>query len=348
MSELVTPQIEQGLGAVREAHRFDEAALDRYLKQHLGGWRGGALNVKQFEGGQSNPTFLISDGDRRYVLRKKPPGTLLPTAHAIEREYRIYRALEGTDVPAPKAHLLCEDTSIIGTAFYVMDYVQGRVFRDVSLRELSVADRRAVYEDMSRVLGALHSVDYVAKGLSDYGKPGNYFERQIGRWTKQYVAAKTHDIAPMDALIDWLPKSIPENDETTIVHGDYQLYNLLYHPTEPRVVALLDWELSTLGHPMADLAYNCMKYHTPEAAALGEGVPTENEFIAMYCERTGRERIPHWNFYVAFGFFRLASIIQGVYKRGLQGNASSAAALSMKDVVDQTAATGWKVAQRPA
>jgi aminoglycoside phosphotransferase (APT) family kinase protein len=345
MTDGATPQIEHGLSAVRDAHRFDEAALDRYLTQHLPGYRGGNLSVRQFEGGQSNPTFLLTSGDRRFVLRKKPPGTLLPTAHAIEREYRVYRALEDTDVPVPKAHVLCEDASIIGTAFYVMDFVEGRVFRDVSLRELPVADRRAVYDDMSRVLGALHSVDYVAKGLSDYGKPGNYFERQIGRWTKQYIAAKTHDIAPMDALIEWLPKSIPDNDTTTIVHGDYQLYNLLYHPTEPRVVALLDWELSTLGHPMADLAYNCMKYHTPDAATLGEGVPTENEFIAMYCERTGRERIPHWNFYVAFGFFRLASIIQGVYKRGLQGNASSTAALSMKGVVDQTAATGWKVAQ---
>jgi aminoglycoside phosphotransferase (APT) family kinase protein len=279
------------------------------------------------------------------VLRKKPPGTLLPTAHQIEREYRIYRALEGTDVPVPKAYLLCEDPAIIGTAFYVMDFVQGRNFRDSALRDLSVEDRRAAYDDMSRVLAALHSVDYKAKGLTDYGKPGNYFERQISRWTKQYVAAKTHDIEPMDKLLEWLPKNVPTDDTTTIVHGDYQLYNLLFHPTEPRIVALLDWELSTLGHPMADLAYNCMKYHTMEASSLGEGVPTENEYIAMYCKRTGRERIPDWNFYVAFGFFRLASIIQGVYKRGLQGNAASAAALSMKNVVDQTAATGWKVAQ---
>jgi aminoglycoside phosphotransferase (APT) family kinase protein len=338
------PVIETGVSEVREAHRFDEAALDRYLKQHLDGYRGN-LAIRQFESGQSNPTFLITSGDRRFVLRKKPPGTLLPTAHAIEREYRVYRALEGTDVPVPKAYLLCEDASIIGTTFYVMDYVPGRNFRDSTLKDLPPADRRAVYDDMNRVLAALHSVDFKAKGLADYGKPGNYFERQISRWTKQYIAAKTHDIAPMDALLEWLPKNVPADDTTTIVHGDYQLYNLLYHPTEPRVVALLDWELSTLGHPMADLAYNCMKYHTLEAFALSEGVPNENDFIAAYCQRTGRERIPDWNFYVAFGFFRLASIIQGVYKRGLQGNASSTAALSMKSVVDSTAETGWNVAQ---
>jgi aminoglycoside phosphotransferase (APT) family kinase protein len=344
MTEEELPQVQQGLVAVREAHRFDEDALDRYLQKHLDGYRGKGA-IKQFEGGQSNPTFLLTSGDRRYVLRKKPPGTLLPTAHAIEREYRIYRALEDTDVPVPRAYLLCEDASIIGTAFYVMDYVKGRNFRDAGLRDFSPADRHAIYDDMNRVLAALHSVDYVAKGLTDYGKPGNYFERQIGRWTKQYIAAKTHENEPMNKLIEWLPQNVPADDITTIVHGDFQLYNLLYHPTEPRVVALIDWELSTLGHPMADLAYNCMKYHNAESNALGEGIPTEDEYIAMYCKRTGRERIPGWNFYVAFGFFRLASIIQGVYKRGLQGNASSSAAVSMKNVAESTANTGWKVAQ---
>jgi aminoglycoside phosphotransferase (APT) family kinase protein len=338
-------ELPTGLGEVREAHRFDEQALDRYLQEHLEGYRG-KPTIRQFEGGQSNPTFLITSGDRRYVLRKKPPGALLPKAHQVEREYRIYRALADTDVPVPRAHLLCEDASLIGTPFYVMDFVQGRVFRDIGLRDLPPADRSAVYEDMCRVLAALHSVDYKAKGLTDYGKPGNYFERQIGTWTKQYIAAKTHDIPSMDRLIEWLPKNMPDDETTTIVHGDYQLYNLMFHPTEPRVVAVLDWELSTLGHPMADLAYNCMKYHDPsQAPSLGEGIPTEDEFITMYCRRTGRERIPHWNFYVAFGIFRLASIIQGVYKRGLQGNASSAAALSMKGVIDQTADRGWRVAQ---
>jgi aminoglycoside phosphotransferase (APT) family kinase protein len=338
-------KVPTGLVDVREAHRFDVSALDAYLAQHLEGWSG-KPSIKQFEGGQSNPTYLVKSGDRRYVLRKKPPGTLLPTAHAIEREYRIYKALEGTDVPVPRAYLLCEDASIIGTAFYVMDFVQGRNFRDTGLKDLTPADRRACYDDMNRVLAALHTVDYKAKGLEDYGKPGNYFGRQIGRWTKQYLAAKTDEIEPMNRLLEWLPANMPNDDTTTIVHGDYQLYNLLYHPTEPRVVALLDWELSTLGHPMADLAYNCMKYHTMDAFNLGEGIPTEDEFIAAYCKRTGRERIPLWNFYLAFGFFRLASIVQGVYKRGLQGNASSAAALGMKGVVVSTAETGWKVAQK--
>jgi aminoglycoside phosphotransferase (APT) family kinase protein len=314
------------------------------LKQHFKPF-GGDLKVMQFEGGQSNPTFQIETGGNKYVLRKKPPGTLLPTAHMIEREYRIYRALEDTDVPVPKAYFLCEDPSIIGTSFYVMDHIEGRVFRESALPELSPSDRAAVYKDMLRVLGALHSVDYKAKGLEDYGKPGNYFDRQVKRWTSQYVAAKTHDIPAMDNLLEWLPKNIPADDTTTIVHGDFQLYNLMFHPTEPRAVALLDWELSTLGHPMADLAYNCMKYHTMEAFTLGEGIPKEDEAIALYCAATGRERIANWHFYVAFGFFRLASIIQGVYKRGLQGNASSSAALSMKSVVDQTAETGWKVAE---
>jgi aminoglycoside phosphotransferase (APT) family kinase protein len=333
----------QGLIDVRSAHRFDEQALDRYLAQHLPGYRGNP-EIKQFAGGQSNPTFLLKSGDRRYVVRKKPPGTLLPTAHMIEREYRIYRALEDTGVPVPRPYLLCEDPSIVGTAFYVMDYIDGRVMADWALPELSPSERRAVYDDMNRVLAALHSVDVQKKGLGDYGKPGNYFERQISRWTKQYVAAQTRDIEPMNRLIEWLPRNVPADDTTTIVHGDYQLYNLMFHPTEQRVVALLDWELSTLGHPMADLAYNCMIYHKPEAAELGEGIPSEEEYVAMYCERTGRARIPNWNFYVAFGFFRHASIVQGVYKRGLQGNASSSSALQTSSLVDEMSTAGWQVA----
>jgi aminoglycoside phosphotransferase (APT) family kinase protein len=334
----------QGVIEVRSAHRFDEEALDRYLRQHLDGYRG-KPEIKQFAGGQSNPTFLLRSGDRSYVLRKKPPGALLPTAHMIEREYRIYRALEQTPVPVPRPYLLCEDASIIGTPFYVMDYVQGRVLTDWTLPDLTPEERSATYDDMNRVLAALHSVDFEQKGLRDYGKPGNYFERQISRWIKQYVAAQTRDIVPMNELIQWLPKNVPADDTTSIVHGDYQLYNLMFHPDEPRVVALLDWELSTLGHPMADLAYNCMNYHKPEAAGLGAGIPSEDEYVARYCERTGRARIPNWNFYLAFGFFRHASIVQGVYKRGLQGNASSALALQTESLVQEMAAAGWQVAQ---
>ncbi|MDD9932948.1 MAG: phosphotransferase [Myxococcales bacterium] len=344
MPEEQAPQIETGLVEVRDAHRFDEAALDAYLKANLDDYAG-IGSIRQFEGGQSNPTFMLEAGDKKYVLRKKPPGKLLKSAHAIEREYRIYRALEDTDVPVPKTYLLCEDDSIIGTPFFLMDFVEGRVIRDSGMQAFEPAQRKAAYTDMCRVLAALHSVDYKAKGLEDYGKPGNYFSRQVHRWTKQYLDSKTHEIEPMNELLEWLPANIPDDDTTTIVHGDYQLYNLLFHPTEPKVVALLDWELSTLGHPMADLAYNCMKYHTMEALSLGDGIPKEDEYIQMYCDATGRDRIDQWNFYLSFGFFRLAAIVQGVYKRGLDGNASSKAALGMKAVAEQTSATGWKVAQ---
>ncbi|MDD9944954.1 MAG: phosphotransferase [Myxococcales bacterium] len=341
---------EAGVIPVREAHRFDQLKLENYLKEHLSGYEG-PLSIQQFSSGQSNPTFKLTAASGRYVLRKKPPGKLLPSAHMIEREYRIFTALADTDVPVPTTHLLCEDPSIIGTPFYVMDFIEGRVFSDHTLKGMEPAQRRAIYDDMNRVLAALHGVDYVAKGLSDYGKPGNYFARQVGRWSKQYIAAKTDEIVSMENLMKYLQENIPQDDTTSIVHGDYQLYNLMYHPTEPRILAVLDWELSTLGHPMADLAYNCMKYYQAgDMAGLvfgGEtGIPTEDEFVAQYCQRTGRARVEDWNFYLAFSFFRLASIVQGVYKRGLDGNASSAQAVSMRDVVVKTADTGWSIASR--
>ena len=337
-----------GLIEVRSNHRFDEGALDAYLKQNLEGYSGPS-SVRQFEGGQSNPTFLLTSGDERFVLRKKPPGKLLPSAHQVDREYRIYRALGDTDVPVPRTYLLCEDDSVIGTPFYVMEYLEGRVFRDAMLPDLNPVERKAVYSDMNRVLSAIHHVDYQSKGLGDYGKPGNYFSRQIGRWTKQYLAAKTDEITSMDHLIEWLPAHVPDDDTTTIVHGDYEIYNFMYYPTQPRVRAVLDWELSTLGHPLADLAYCCMKYHTPLAYRCvepGDGIPTEEQFIAEYCRRTGRRGIENWNFCLAFSFFRLSSIIQGVYKRGLQGNASSEHALEMKDAVAKTSDKGWELARR--
>jgi aminoglycoside phosphotransferase (APT) family kinase protein len=322
---------------------FDAAALDRYLQRHLAGYAGRS-DIQPLEGGQSNPTFLIRNDQQRYVLRKKPSGTLLPTAHMIEREYRIYRALEQSAVPVPRTHLLCEDASVIGTAFYVMDFVDGRIRRDPALPEFAPDQRRAIYDDMNRVLAALHGTDYQRKGLADFGKPGNYFERQISRWTKQYLLAKTRDIDAMDRLIEWLPRNLPDDDSTTLVHGDFQLYNLVLHPTEARVIAVLDWELSTLGHPMADLAYNCTKYHNHEAATLGDGIPSEQAYLATYCSRTGRAHIPNWNFYLAFAFFRSASIGQGVYMRGLQGNAASADALSRAGAAEQHSADGWRVA----
>lgn len=335
---------------VREAHRFDQESLHRYLTSHLPGYRG-PLSIRQFSGGQSNPTFKLTTGNGNYVLRKKPPGKLLKSAHKIEREHRIFTALAHTDVPVPRTYLLCEDASIIGTPFYVMDFLEGRVFTDNTLPDLPAAERTAVYAEMNRVLATLHSVDYQAEGLSDYGAPGNYFARQTDRWRDQYLQSKTDEIESMECLMRFLAENMPDDETTCIVHGDYQLYNLMYHPTEPRVLAVLDWELSTLGHPMADLAYNCMKYHQAgEMAPLmfggHSGIPTEEEFVAQYCERTGRSRVEDWNFYLAFSFFRLAAIVQGVYKRGLQGNASSAQALSMKDVVVDTANIGWRVAQR--
>jgi aminoglycoside phosphotransferase (APT) family kinase protein len=320
-------------GEVRQAHRFDEAALADYLKRHISGFSGN-LMIRQFTYGQSNPTFLLSAGERSYVLRKKPPGKLLPSAHAVDREYRMIQALKETDVPVAEPLLFCEDASIIGTPFYVMAHVEGRIFRDVTASEASGPEERAaIFDSMNETMAKIHLVDYGALGLGDYGKPGNYMARQVSRWKRQYEASKTDDIENMDVLIKWLEDHIPEDDSTSIVHGDVRLENLIIHPKEPRVVAVLDWELSTLGHPFSDLAYNCMHYYMPVSKGrlsgykgldLAElGIPGENDYIAAYCRRTGREGISEWTFFVAFSMFRLASIIQGVYKRGLDGNASS-------------------------
>jgi len=335
---------------VRDAHRFDESALGEYLQDKLEGYTG-PLNVQQFEGGQSNPTFLISCGGNKYVLRKKPPGKLLPSAHQVEREYRVMKALAKTDVPVPEMLLLCEDDAVIGTPFFVMEYVHGRVLGDFTLPNKSPVERRAIYLDVARVLAALHSVNYADLGLDDFGKPGNYFSRQIGRWSKQYVAAKTDEIESMERLMKYLPENVPDDDTSCIVHGDYRMGNMLFHPTEPRVVAMLDWELSTLGHPLGDLGYICMPYHSGVAGPISleglagpqSGIPSEEEFIAEYCRLTGRESIPNWNFYLAFSFFRLSSIVQGVYKRGIMGNASSTEALEKGRMARQIADLAWAV-----
>ena len=329
-------------------HRFDPGVLNVHLERELQGYSG-PMKVQQFEGGQSNPTFLLTTPSGRYVLRKKPPGKLLPSAHAVEREYRLYRALQDTDVPVPRTFLLTEDSSIVGTPFFVMEYLEGRVFKDSRLPDVEPVERRAIYSDMIGVLAALHTVDYPAKGLSDYGKPGNYFVRQTGRWTKQYLASQTDTIPSMDHLMRWLPANVPNDDSTTIVHGDYQLYNMMYDPVESRCIAVLDWELSTLGNPLADLAYNCMKYHENkegQSFSSGHGIPSESEVVQEYCRLTGRQDIENWNFCLAFSFFRMASIVQGVYKRGLQGNASSSSALQMKGMVAEAADTAWRIANR--
>ncbi len=335
---------------VRQVHRFDEDRLCDYLTAHLAGFKR-PLRLLQFEGGQSNPTFLLSTEDKQYVLRKKPPGKLLPSAHMVEREYRIMKSLEKSDVPVPGMHLLCEDENIIGTPFFVMEYVQGLVLEDITLPGMTPRERRAIYFDMVRVLAALHAVDYVALGLENYGKPGNYFSRQIGRWSKQYVAAKTDEIASMERLMEYLPANVPADETSCIVHGDYRMGNMLLHPTEPRVVALLDWELSTLGHPLGDLGYSCMFYHSGIAGRISldgrtgseTGIPSEEEFLAEYCRLTGRDGIPNWNFYLAFSFFRLARILQGVYKRGIMGNASSSEAIERGRMAREIADLAWSL-----
>jgi aminoglycoside phosphotransferase (APT) family kinase protein len=249
-----------GTMEVQERQRFDVAALEAWMRANVDGFRG-PLAVEQFRGGQSNPTFRVASPSGRYVMRRKPAGKLLPSAHAVDREYRIMTALAGTDVPVPKTHGLCTDDGVIGSAFFVMEFVEGRIWWDGRLPDLQPQERRAVYAELNRVIAALHRVDFAAVGLGDYGKPGNYFERQVARWTKQYRASETETIEAMDRLIEWLPAHIPPGDETTIVHGDYRLDNAIFHPTEPRIVAVLDWELSTLGHPLADFAYHCMSWH---------------------------------------------------------------------------------------
>jgi aminoglycoside phosphotransferase (APT) family kinase protein len=339
---------------IRPGHEFAIAPLAACLAQHMAGFSG-ALQVRQFRGGQSNPTFLLEAGGRRYVLRKKPPGVLLPSAHMIEREYRVMHALRDTAVPIIPPRLLCEDSSVIGTPFYVMDFADGRVFRDPSLPGMAPAERGAIYAEMAAVMARLHAVDWRAVGLEGFGKPTGYLTRQIALWTRQYGAAKTHAIPAMDALIAWLPDHQPGDDATTIAHGDFRLENLMFHPTEPRVIGVLDWELATLGHPLADVAYNCMIWHlpptTPNLGGLAGrdlqalGIPTEAAYLAGYARHAGLERIPNYPYFLAFGFFRFAAIAQGVYARALAGNASSANAIEVGLLAAPLADLGWQAAQ---
>lgn len=318
------------VGEVAERQRFDETALDAWLGARIDGF-GSGLRVQQFQGGASNPTFLLTTDAGRYVLRKKPPGPLLASAHQVDREHRIISALGPTRVPVPQVRALCEDESVIGTAFYVMDFLEGRVFRDAALPSLSPAERAAVYDELNATLAALHQVDVEAAGLADYGRPGDYFERQVRRWTTQYRGAETETIPEMETLIETLPARIPADRSTGIAHGDYRLENVMFHPTEPRLIAVLDWELSTLGHPLADLAYNAFLWRSdsPSWGSLQgvdfatSGIPTEAAYVEAYLKRTGRGPIEDWPFYVAFGVFRLASISQGVYRRVLAGTAAS-------------------------
>jgi aminoglycoside phosphotransferase (APT) family kinase protein len=332
--------------------RFDEKALERYLSEHVDGFRG-PLRVKQFRGGQSNPTYLVEAGNGKYVLRRKPPGKLLPSAHAVDREYRVMTALGATEVPVPRTVCLCEDTNVIGTMFFVMEFVAGRVFWEHTLPGIEPEERAAIYDAMNDTLARLHRVDYEAVGLGDYGKPGNYFARQIHRWTKQYRASETETVATMDLLMQWLPAHIPEDDTTSIVHGDYRLDNMIFHPTEPKILAILDWELGTLGHPLGDFSYHCMHWEMDQKTLRGLagvdleslGIPTLDQYRAAYCRRTGRERIRNWGFYMAYNLFRIAAITQGIIGRVRDGTAASAHAEEMGRSIPLLADLGWKMAQ---
>lgn len=340
---------------VQERHRFDVGALERYLRGHVEAFSG-PVEVEQFKGGQSNPTYLVHGRGRALVVRSKPgpAAKLLPSAHAVEREYRVITALGRAGIPVPRTYCLCEDESVIGRSFYVMEYVAGRVLWEQSLPDMAPPERAAIYDEMNRVMAELHRIDYAAAGLSDYGKPGNYFARQIGRWSRQYRASETARIEAMDRLIVWLPENIPPGEETTVVHGDYRMDNLIFHPREPRILAVLDWELSTLGHPLADFSYHCMSWHIPPGAFRGIagldlaalGIPSESQYLASYCARSGREGIAHWDFYLAYNLFRIAAILQGVMKRALEGTASSAQALEAGARAGPLAELGWKYAEK--
>jgi aminoglycoside phosphotransferase (APT) family kinase protein len=339
-----------GVKPVEERHRFDAARLAQYLRGRIEDWRG-ELSVEQFKGGQSNPTYRITAGGKRYALRRKPPGRLLPSAHAVDREYRVIKALHSVGFPVAKPYVLCEDDSVIGTAFYVMDCVEGRVLWDQALPGMTRAERAAIYDELSRVIALLHGIDYRAVGLEDFGKPGDYIARQVSRWSKQYQASETQKIAAMDNLIAWLPKNIPAGGETSVVHGDYRLDNTIFHPSEPRILAVLDWELSTLGHPLADFSYHCMSWHIQPGKFRGIagldhealGIPTERQYIDLYCRRTGRAGIDPstWDYYMAYNLFRMAAILQGIAKRVLDGTAASTHAAEAGSRAPMLAELGW-------
>jgi aminoglycoside phosphotransferase (APT) family kinase protein len=336
--------------AIRDGHGFDVDRLRAYLADRLPE-QPTRFDITQFRGGQSNPTFLVATGARRYVLRKKPPGDLLPSAHMIEREFFVFEKLAPTGVPVPTVRHLCEDPGVIGTPFYVMDFLDGRVFRNPALPDCSVAERTAIYDSMNSTLATLHSVDYRAAGLDTFGRPENYVARQIALWTKQYRASETETIEAIDTLIDWLPAHIPAGEEHAIAHGDFRLENLVFAPDSAEVLAVLDWELATLGHPLCDVAYNCMIYDlpstTPNLGGLSDldlpslGIPLEADYVDAYCRRTGRDGIAEFDFYKAFSLFRFAAIAQGIYSRALEGTASAPNALEVGRLARPLAERGW-------
>ncbi len=344
-----------GTKEVAESHVFDENRLREYMEDHVAGFEG-PLEVRQFKGGQSNPTYQLIAGSGKYVMRRKPPGKLLPSAHAVDREYRVITALGTVGFPVPKTYCMCDDESVVGTIFYIMDCVEGRILWDGLLPDYGNDERGAIYDAMNVTIAELHNTDYKAIGLETFGKPGNYFARQISRWTKQYQASETENIDEMNRLIDWLPENIPDDDSTSVVHGDYRIDNMVLHPTEPKVLAVLDWELSTLGHPLADFTYHLMQWRMPNRETPGGsladadlkslGIPTEEEYIAKYCARTGRDGIRDMDYCLAYNFFRLAGILQGIVGRVRDGTASNANAAANAELVRPLAEAAWSFAQK--
>ena len=347
--------VDENLGttAVRDGFAFDEAALAAWMRDNVDGFAG-PMRVEQFKGGQSNPTYKLATPGKAYVLRRKPPGQLLKGAHAIEREAKVLIGLAKADFPVARVHGVCTDDQVIGTWFYVMEMVEGRIFWDATVPGVSVTGRAAIFDAMNATMAQLHRVDYDAVGLGDYGRPGNYFERQIARWSKQYLDdADAGRDSNMDRLIEWLRANIPVADDATCIsHGDFRIDNLIFHPTEPRVLAVLDWELSTLGHPGADFAYNAMMYRMPPSIVAGLagadiaalGIPSEADYVAAYCARTGRVSMPGYNFYIAFNFFRLAAIFHGIKGRVIRGTASSAQARERVAVLPTLMEIAWQQA----
>ncbi|HEY7810164.1 MAG TPA: phosphotransferase family protein [Allosphingosinicella sp.] len=340
---------------VRNAHRFDAERLEHWMEKEVEGYAG-PLSVEQFRGGQSNPTYKLVTPSRSYVLRRKPPGKLLPGAHAVDREYRVITALAAQGFPVARAFGLCMDGAVIGTAFYVMEMVEGRIFWEAELPQVPTAERPLYFDAMNEAMARLHGIDPDAAGLQDYGKPGNYFERQIGRWSKQYLGdVEAGPVAAMDRLVEWLPANIPPGeDEARIIHGDFRCDNMIFHPTEPKVLAVLDWELSTLGHPLADFSYHLMMYRMPAGITTGLAgldlpalnIPSEEKYVAAYCRRTGRDGIPHLDFYIAFNLFRLSAIVHGIKGRLARGTAASAHADKMAASLEGLADLAWEQAKK--
>ncbi len=338
-----------GVGRVREGHEFDVAGLERFMAENVAGFAG-PVSVRQFKGGQSNPTYRVDAASGAYVLRRKPPGRLLPSAHAVDREYAVMSALRGTSVPVPETYTLCEDEAVTGTPFYVMEFVEGRVLWEPQLPGMEPGERTAVYDAMNAVIARLHAVDFEAVGLSGFGRPGGFVARQIRRWSRQYLESGEEPVEELDRLCAWLPERLPDRDETAVVHGDYRIDNMIFHATEPRVAAVLDWELSTLGDPVGDFAYHVMQWRLPPSVFRGLrgadldalGIPAEERYVAAYCERTGRDGIPHWDYYMAYCMFRLAAILHGILVRERQGTAANAHAAGMGALARPVARLAWE------